>query len=72
MALDPRIKQAIVEAVEESGQSEALASRLSAWFEAVASGNEDINDKESAVRHLDVLYDATDPAAVEGHNKGED
>ena len=57
--MDPKIEEAIKEAVEENGQSEALARRLVAWFDAIASGNEDINDRQSANRHLELLYGAT-------------
>jgi len=59
MTLDARITQAINEAVEEAGQPETLARRLIAWFEAVTSGNEDINDHAAAARHLEVLFDGT-------------
>ena len=59
MTVDPKIIEAIEEAVKEKWQSKALARRLVAWFEAIASGNEDIYDKESANRHLELLYEAT-------------
>lgn len=59
MAIDTRIMQAIKEAVEEAGQPETLAHRLIAWFEAVTSGNEDINDKATTARHLEVLFEGT-------------
>ena len=41
----------------EAGQSDRLALKISRWFEAVASGNENINDRQSAYRHLELLYD---------------
>ena len=70
MTLDPRITQAINEAVQEAGQPDSLAYRLIAWFEAVTSGNEDINDDATATRHLEVLFKAT---VVEGvDEEGED
>lgn len=59
MTLDSRITEAINEAVEEAGQPETLARRLIAWFEAVTSGNEDINDPASTARHLEVLFEGT-------------
>jgi hypothetical protein len=59
MSLDPKISQAIKEAVEEAGQSAALARRLIAWMEAVTSGNEDLADQAAAARHLEVLYAET-------------
>ena len=59
MALDSRITEAIAEAVEEAGQPETLARRLIAWFEAVTSGNENINDQATTARHLEVLFEGT-------------
>ena len=60
MLIDPKIEEAIEEAVAESGQSEALAHRLVAWFKAIASGSEQIHNKQSADLHLELLYDATE------------
>ncbi len=54
--MDPKITDAIQQSVRDEGQSDALARRLIAWFKAVASGNEDINDRQSANRHLELLY----------------
>ena len=65
MAIDARIAQAITDAVEEAGQRKELARRLTAWFEAVTSGIEDINDEATADRRLEILFDGT---AVEGEN----
>ncbi len=59
MTIDARITQAINESVKEAGQPETLARRLIAWFEAVTSGNEDINDQATTARHLEVLFEAT-------------
>ena len=59
MSLDARIAQAIDEAVEEASQPKALARRLTAWFQAVTSGTEDINDKATADRHLELLFERT-------------
>ena len=54
--MDPKIAEAIEQVVHDAGQNEPLARRLIAWFNAVASGNEDINDRQSAERHLELLY----------------
>ena len=59
MTMDPKIVEAIEEAVDENGQTKVLARRLVAWFDAIASGNQEINDKQSANRHLELLYKAT-------------
>lgn len=68
MKIDTRISEAIQDAVEEAGQPRELARRLIAWIEAVASGNEDINDQATAARHLEVLFDGT----VVSNSDGED
>ena len=56
MALDPRIIEAIYESVDEFGQSKELATKLIAWLEALTSGNENIEDKDSVERHVELLY----------------
>ena len=67
MTVDARITRAITEAVEEAGQPAMLAHRLIAWFEAVTSGNEDINDQTTIYRRLEVLFEG----AVVKNNMGE-
>ncbi len=59
MSLDPNITQAIKEAVQDAGQSPALARRLIAWMEAITSGSEEITDHSAASRHLEMLYAET-------------
>ena len=59
MTTDPKIQEAIELAVDEAGQTQALSRKLVRWFEAIASGNEGINDRQSAYRHLELLYDET-------------
>ena len=56
MSVDPKIKEAIEIAVSDSNQPEGLARMLVRWFEAVAIGNEEIDDKQSSDRHLELLY----------------
>lgn len=63
MAVDPKIQEAIEAAVEEAGQNKGLARKLIRWFEAIASGNEEINDRQSAHRHLELLYEETQTPA---------
>lgn len=60
MSLDPQIKEAIEIAVEQAQQSSTLARRITAWMEAVVSGNEDINDKNNARRHLELIFNNTE------------
>ena len=54
--MDPKIAEAIEKVVLDAGQREPLARRLIAWFNALASGDEDINDRQSAERRLELLY----------------
>lgn len=62
--MDKKIQDAIREAVTEAGQDPALARKLESWFEAIASGSEDINDKQSSYRHLELLYDDTRASGI--------
>ena len=59
MTNDPKINQAIIEAVEEADQSSALATKLIAWITAILSEGEDPNDKRSAWRHHELLFQET-------------
>ena len=62
--MDKKIQDAIREAVTEAGQDLGLARKLESWFEAIASGSEDINDKQSANRHLELLYEDTHSSGI--------
>jgi hypothetical protein len=55
MTIDQKVREAIEQATKESEQSDALARKLIAWVEAVASGNEELYDNASAHRHLEVI-----------------
>ena len=59
MALDPRIRAAVIEATSEAGQPSALADKLIAWLDSLSSGNESLTDRDSVYRHLELLYDST-------------
>lgn len=59
MSVDSKIKEAIEEVVLEAGQPESLARKIAKWFEAIASGNEDISNEQSTDRHLELLYEET-------------
>ena len=59
MAIHTKIREAIEVAVTEVGQDQTLATKLVRWFEAIASGNEDLGDTDLTDRHLDLLYGAT-------------
>lgn len=57
MSLDSKVAEAIRDSVENCGQPPALARKIIAWLEAVASESEDINDVAAADRHLEVIYE---------------
>lgn len=59
MSMDPKVKEAIEAAVAQAGQETTLAPKLIRWFEAVASGSEQIGDRQAANRHLELLYEET-------------
>jgi hypothetical protein len=59
MTLDPRVREAIVNAVAAEGQSTALADRLLAWFEALSSNDTSLEDRDAVTRHVELLYEAT-------------
>jgi hypothetical protein len=59
MTLDAKIAEAIQTAVADVNQPEAIARQLTAWMEAIASGNEDPHDEAAAARRLEILYEET-------------
>ncbi|MDP2398361.1 MAG: hypothetical protein Q8M53_08415 [Burkholderiales bacterium] len=58
--LDKTIQEAINSAVRDAGQKKQLSNKLLAWVESVVSGNEDIHDPDSSIRHLELLFDAVE------------
>lgn len=74
MTTDLKIQEAIEAAVVEANQSQPLANKLVRWFEAIASGNENIRDTDSTDRHLELLYRETqtgaEPNDIETANEG--
>ncbi|MEZ4706537.1 MAG: CxC ATPase DNA modification system associated small protein [Caldilineaceae bacterium] len=66
MSVDTKIIEAIEKAVAQHRQPSSLATKIVAWLEALSAGNEDLNDKQSADRRLELLYDATPAETEEG------
>lgn len=60
MALDRTIKAAVEAAVAQDGQSAHLAKKILVWLDSVIAGNEDLHDRETAQRHLEVLFGAVE------------
>ena len=65
MAVPEEIRGAIAMAVGDAGQSSALAAKLIAWFEAVASGNEPLENFEHVKRRLDVIFPAVEVSGLD-------
>ncbi len=59
MTLDPKIAEAIGLAVIDAKQDKVLGDKIIAWMNALTSGNEGINDEQSAKRHLELLFETT-------------
>lgn len=56
MSTDPKLREALLRAVKDAGQSDALGRRILAWIDAVTSGSEEINDQAAADRRLELIY----------------
>lgn len=65
MALDNRIESAIREAVNEEGQNPKVADRVIAWLDALTNGNETLGDTSAVTRHIQDLFEVTQPAEEE-------
>lgn len=64
MAVPEEIQDAIQAAVRGAGQGSAVAAKLIAWFEAIASGNESLDSFESAARRLEVIFPAVEVSGL--------
>lgn len=56
MSIDRRVVLAVEQAVQEAGESSALAEKIVAWIESLASGNTRLADRDSTDRHLELLF----------------
>ena len=56
MNIDPKIAEAIEAAVSAEGQPHALSHKLIRWFEVIATGSEELTDRQSAFGRLELLY----------------
>ena len=71
MPIDPRMRDAILEAVRAAGQPRGLADKLIAWFEALSSGNETLENRDSVTRHVQLLYSLTVQGQPDHDDDGE-
>ena len=56
MSTDPKLREALLQAVNDAGQSAALGRRILAWIDALTSGSEEINDQVATDRRLELIY----------------
>ncbi len=57
--LDKSITESVIEIVENNNQPADLANKILSWLEAVHSGQESLEDKNSYLNRIEVLLDAT-------------
>jgi len=58
--IDPILEEALKNAVKDSGQPPALASRILAWMDELSSGGSDIDDKSEASQRLKLILDSVE------------
>ena len=54
--MDQRVIAAIDEAVQEVGETPALAKKIAAWLESLSNGNARLADRDTTDRHLELLF----------------
>jgi hypothetical protein len=57
--LDKSITESVLEIVEKNNQPADLANKILSWLDAVHSGQESLDDKNSYLNRIEVLLDAT-------------
>lgn len=57
--LDKSITESVIEIVEKGNQPADLANKILSWLDAVHSGQESLDDKNSYLNRIEVLLDAT-------------
>ncbi len=57
--LDKSITESVIEIVENNNQPADLANKILSWLDAVHSGQESLEDKNSYLNRIEVLLDAT-------------
>jgi hypothetical protein len=57
--LDKSITESVIEIVKKNNQPADLANKILSWLDAVHSGQESLDDKNSYLNRIEVLLDAT-------------
>ena len=58
MAIDPAIERAIAKVMDRDDLPDALGRRLVAWLEDLYSGAESLDDLDSSLDRVKLLFDA--------------
>jgi hypothetical protein len=70
VSINPKVAQAIKDAVSEAKQPADVSKQISAWMLAIISGNEDPGDQVAASRRLENLLDVIKVATPAQRNGG--
>lgn len=65
------INSAIQHAVEEAGQKIDLSVKISAWFNALSSGNESLEDHTGLRNHIDLIIKTITLSLERSYSDGE-
>lgn len=57
--LDKSISKSVIETVEDFGQPADLATKILSWLDAIHSGQETLDDRNSYLNRIEVLLEAT-------------
>lgn len=57
--LDKSITESVIEIVKKNNQPADLSTKILSWLDAVHSGQESLDDKNSYLNRIEVLLDAT-------------
>jgi alkanesulfonate monooxygenase SsuD/methylene tetrahydromethanopterin reductase-like flavin-dependent oxidoreductase (luciferase family) len=66
MTIDQRICDAINKSTYNHGQPQSVADRITAWFEAIASGADTLTDSDDATRRIQELLRAIETSGSDG------
>lgn len=57
--LDKSITESVVEIVSKNNQPKELSTKILSWLEAIHSGSESLEDRNSSLTRIDLLLSAT-------------
>lgn len=57
--IDVKIKEAIIQAVNEEEQQPELANKIIAWMESVSAGDEEIHTGDNVIQRCELCFEST-------------